>query len=112
MQAQSIQCNIALLSLEGITANSGISYPDLQIDTQSAIDTALGTKFLDDEVVTKEYSEARDLILTTTSGSEFLFQLLMIKHPKLASVSLATIDILSYSTKIASTNMRMQLIIM
>ena len=98
LQAQGMQCNIVLLALDAITPEGGIFHPDLPLDTRAAIDTALGTKFLDTEVVTNEYSEARDLLITTTSGSEFLFQLLMIKHPKLASVSLATVDIPSYST--------------
>ena len=55
-------------------------------------------KILDSEVVTNDYSKARDLLLTTTSGSEFLFQHLIIKHPNLASVSLANIYIPIYST--------------
>ena len=57
------------------------------------LDTGLGNKFYEEGVISKTFKTAHSLLLTTNSGSKLLFNLLMIKHPKLALLSLATMDI-------------------
>ena len=76
---------------------SGILHQDLVPETQEVIDTALGTTFREEGVISNSFEIAHNLLLTTSSGSDFLFYLLMIKHPRLALISLATIDISKYS---------------
>ena len=98
VQTQGTQYNIVLMAVNKITPDSGIFHPDLQDVTKVLIDTALDTKFLEDDVLSKDFSEAKNLLLMMTFGSEFIFQLLLIKHSKLTSVSLATINIPKYST--------------
>ena len=59
--------------------------------------TLLNTKFSEEGVVDTKVSIAPNLLLLTETGSEFVYHLLMLKQPKLASTSLTTIDIPTYT---------------
>ena len=53
---------------------------------------------IEEGVIDKAFHHAHDLLLSTDSGSESLFQLLMMQHHKITAVSQATIDIHLYSS--------------
>ena len=96
--SQALQYNIILVLFSSITVTCGVIHHDLALDTQEAIDTVLGNKFREEGMLSKEFETAHNLLLTTNSESEFLFHLLMMKHPKLALVLLATINIPKHSS--------------
>ena len=98
LQSQGLQYNIFLLGINSITPDSDIFHPDLMTATTQVTDTALGMKLLEDDLVSKDYGDAKSVLLTTTSGSKFLFQLFKIKRPNLSLISLATIYTPRYST--------------
>ena len=62
VQSQGLAHNIVLVPCKEVTPTSGILNADLSEDTQHAIDTALNTKFLEDGVVSTNFTEAHDLL--------------------------------------------------
>ena len=98
MCSQGLLYNMVSIDCQEVTLTSGIFHPDLSKEIQSVIDVALHTKFREDKVISKFYTQAHNLLLFTSSASEFLFHLLMLKHPKLSPMCLAFIDIPKYST--------------
>lgn len=86
--AQALQYNIVLILCENITPDSGIFHLDIPPTTEHR---EVG-------VIDKDFTEAHGLLITTNLGSEFIYQLLMMEHLNLVSISLATIDIPTYST--------------
>ena len=90
--------NVILVPCKDITPTSGILHVDLLEETKMIIDTTLNTKFLEDGTVSITFTKAHNILRATTSGSPFVYHLLMMKNPKLSSVCLASVDILVYST--------------
>ena len=65
VQAQGMTQNVILVPCQDITPSSGILNINLSKDTGNVIDTALNTKFLEDSVISKDFTKAHDLLAST-----------------------------------------------
>ena len=96
VRVQGLMKNIIILQCKPVIPDSGIYHPDLTDNIKAVCNTALATKFREDGVIVKTFSVSHNLLLTTDSGSDFIFQLLTMKQPNLVTVLLVTIDIPKY----------------
>ena len=91
--------NIVRIPCSDIKTDEKVLQPDLSPETVIVINTSTWAKFREMKVIPKHFKIAHNLILASKSGVDFLYHLLMIKHPRLSTIHLSTIDIALYSNK-------------
>ena len=90
--------NIFLRPSDEITPTEGVVPYGMSPECEKMTATALYSKFCQKDTIATTYTDAHNMLATTTNGFEFLQLLIQQVHPLLAIKNIATVDIPKYSS--------------